>query len=105
MNKVTKPINGKLLKRARKKLGLTQQRMVEYLGLPINQQLLSFWENNQRAIPEEILKIARQIKKTKKKDALKSILSHDFFFNLYGGMLKRIVKYSCLIFSNKSRLY
>ncbi len=66
-NVKAEPVNGELLKRARKKLGLTQLGMSKHLGFSVNQQLLSFWENNQRTIPDLVLKKARKVLREIKK--------------------------------------
>ncbi len=60
--------NGELLKSSRKKLGFTQQDLADYFGIG-QREIISYWEQGKRPLPEEILKVVKRILRMNKKDA------------------------------------
>ena len=61
--------NSELLKSSRKKLGWTQQDLAGYFEID-QREIISYWEQGKRLIPDEVLKMAKRVKRMNKKDAL-----------------------------------
>ena len=62
--------NSELLKSSRKKLGWTQQDLADYFEIS-QREIISYWEQGKRLIPDEVLKMAKQAKRMSKRDAIR----------------------------------
>lgn len=62
-------INGELLKSSRKKIGFSQQDLADYFEIS-QREIISYWEQGKRPIPDEVLKMAKQAKRMSKRDAI-----------------------------------
>lgn len=62
-------MNGELLKSSRKKIGFSQQDLADYFEIS-QREIISYWEQGKRPIPDEVLKMAKQAKRMSKKDAI-----------------------------------
>ena len=63
-------MNGELLKSSRKKLGWSQQDLADYFEIG-QREIISYWEQGERPIPDEVLKMAKQVKRMSKRDAIR----------------------------------